>query len=586
MNMKSWAQRNLEVLQANSIIRFMASVKLAVITMASLGAILAAGTIIESRYNGDMARLCVYDQWWFHLVLVFLFFNVLLAVVVRWPLRRSQYPFGCIHLGILLVLIGSVLTQFGGIDGSMEIPEGGATRALHLPENVVRTYVNDQLVAESQVRRTLDSREGNLGPVPGMPDPAPRVLEYLPFSRTFQRVVPDTQGGPIVELALLAVGTDPTTLRLGLDNPLVSPREDLGGLMALSLERAPDVASFLDTSSRSPARFDLTARAGTDSLRMNLADLRTPGRKFRSGNLAAQVQEFLPDAEIGPTGLSNHSDSLLNPAVRLRMQHQDSSWDEILYGRVPDFRFSGDRHPEVAWKVEFRPVGGASQAPLLRMGVVGDTLLARCEKAGHVLTAFRVSLGRDVPLPFGVLHLSVGAFEPHGEIRDSCAPVDPQPGRDLPPPAIRVGAGPWGASRWVPLGGVFLWNELGLRRALSFEGRRVSLPFGIRLDRFKVGDDPGTTQAATYTSYVHVVDSLGHPLDSARIAMNEPLKRGGFTFYQASFANDPGKTSTTVLSVNRDPGRFLKYFGALLAVLSIVWYVLERSRLGRRGKSE
>ena len=95
-----------------------------------------------------------------------------------------------------------------------------------------------------------------------------------------------------------------------------------------------------------------------------------------------------------------------------------------------------------------------------------------------------------------------------------------------------------------------------------------------------------STQAATYTSYVHVVDSLGHPLDSARIAMNEPLKRGGFTFYQASFANDPGKVSTTVLSVNRDPGRFLKYFGALLAVLSIVWYVLERSRLGRRGKSE
>jgi len=180
----------------------------------------------------------------------------------------------------------------------------------------------------------------------------------------------------------------------------------------------------------------------------------------------------------------------------------------------------------------------------------------------------------------------VGAFEPHGEIRDSCAPVDPQPGRDLPPPAIRVGAGPWGAPRWVPLGGVFTWNELGLRRAFSFEGRRVSLPFGIRLDRFKVGDDPGTTQAATYTSYVHVVDSLGRPIDSARIAMNEPLKRGGFTFYQASFANDPGKISTTVLSVNRDPGRFLKYFGALLAVLSIVWYVLERSRLGRRGKSE
>jgi hypothetical protein len=584
MNVKDWAQRNLEVLQANPVVRFMASVRLAVITMGSLAAILAVGTIVESRYNGDMARLVVYDQWWFHLVLVFLFFNVLLAVVVRWPLRRSQYPFACIHLGILLVLIGSVTTQFGGIDGSMEIPEGGASRALRLPETVVRTYVNEQLVAETQVKRTLWRREGDLGAVPGMPAPAPRIVEAIPFSRTYQRVVPDTQGGPLVELALLAVGSDPTTLRLGLDNPLVSPREDLG-LMALSLERTPSAAAFLDTSARMPAKFQLTARSGPDSLHLSLADLSTAGKTFRAGAISVQVQEFLPNAQIGAAGLTNLSDTLKNPAVRLRVHRQDSSWDEILYGRVPDFRFSGDRHPEVAWKVLFRPEGGASQTPLLRLGAAGDTLLARCEKGGRILSAFRVALGQDIPLPFGVLHLSVGAFEPRGSLRDSCVPVDPQPGRDLPQPAVRVSAGPWGPSRWVPLNGVFTWNELGLRRALSFEGRRVSLPFGIRLDKFRVGNDPGTSQAASYTSDVHVVDSAGKPLDSGRIAMNQPLKRGGFTFYQASFANDPGKVATTVLSVNRDPGRYIKYFGAILAILSIIWFVLERSRLGRRETS-
>src|ERR1035437_9747595 len=397
MNMKNWAQRNLEVIQANPVVRFMASVKLAVITMGSLGAILSVGTIVESRYNGDMARLVVYDQWWFHLVLVFLFFNVLLAVVVRWPLRRSQYPFACIHLGILLVLIGAAATQFGGIDGSMEITEGSASRALRLPETVVRTYVNEQLVAESQVTRTLWHREGDLGAVPGMPDPAPRIVEAIPFSRTYHRVVPDTQGGPLVELALLAIGSEPTTLRLGLDNPLVSPREDLG-LMALTLERTASVASFLDTSARMPAKFELTARAGADSLRLSLADLRTTGKTFRSGAISVQVKEFLPDAQIGASGLSNLSDTLRNPAVRLHVQRLDSSWEEIFYGRVPDFRFSGDRHPEISWTVRYRPEGGASQTPLLRLGTSGDTLMARCEKAGRILSAFRISLGQDIPL--------------------------------------------------------------------------------------------------------------------------------------------------------------------------------------------
>jgi hypothetical protein len=463
----------------------------------------------------------------------------------------------------------------------MEIPEGGASRALRLPETVLRTYVNEQLVAELPVKRTLWRREGDLGAVPGMPNPAPRIIEAIPFSRTFQHVVPDTQGGPLLELALLAVGSDPTTIRLGLDNPLVSPREDLG-LMALSLERTPSVAAFLDTSAKMPAKFDLTAHSGSDSLHLSLADLGTPGRTFRAGGISVQVQQFLPDAQIGAAGLTNLSDTLANPAVRLRVHHQDSSWDEILYGRVPDFRFSGDRHPDVSWTVHFRPAGGASQTPLLRLGAAGDTLLARCEKGGRILSAFRIALGQDIPLPFGVLHLSVGAFEPRGGVRDSCVAVEPQPGGDLPVPAVRVGAGPWGPPRWVPLGGVFTWNEFGLRRALSFEGRRVSLPFGIRLDKFRIGNDPGTSQAASYTSDVHVVDSAGKPLDSARIAMNHPLKRGGFTFYQASFANEPGKVPTTVLSVNRDPGRFIKYFGALLTILSIVWFVLERSRYGRR----
>lgn len=581
--MNAWLLANLRVLQSNSIVRFLASLKLAVISMGSLGIILALGTIVESRYNADMARLVLYDQWYFRLVLVFLFLNILLAVVVRLPLRRDQYAFGCIHAGMLTLLIGAVATQMGGMDGSMDIPEGSASMAVRLPETVVRTYVNEQLAAEAIVGRHLWRRSGDLGEVPGMPAPAPRILEQIPFSRTYQKVVADSMGGPVVELALLTGVSEPTTMRLGLDNPLISSREDLG-LMAVSLERAVSARNFLDTVATLPANFRLVCRLGSDSIALGLVEL-VAGRKLKAGKLGVEVLQFLPDAQIGEGGLTNNSNDLANPAARVKVSLGDSTWEEILYGKVPEFRFSGDRHPEVVWKVDFRPQGGASQTPLLRVGYSGDTLMARCEKDGRILSAFRLPLGKDLALPFGVLHMSVGAWEPLGSLRDSCVEVDPAPGKDLPPPAIRVAEGPWGPSRWVPLGGVFTWNENGLRRALSYEGRRVALPFGIRLNRFKVGKDPGTNQAASYESYVSVVDSTGTPMDSARIAMNEPLKHGGFTFYQASFSQEQGRPSTTVLSVNRDPGRALKYLGSLLTVFSIVWYTLERSRLKRRGKS-
>ena len=136
-----------------------------------------------------------------------------------------------------------------------------------------------------------------------------------------------------------------------------------------------------------------------------------------------------------------------------------------------------------------------------------------------------------------------------------------------------------GRPRWIPLGGFFGWNEGGHRRLISYEGRRAALPFGIRLDSFKIGTNPGTMDAASYESFVTVVDTLGSPLDTARIAMNEPLHHGGYTLYQASFVQQPGAPSTTILSVNRDPGRPFKYLGSLLTVLSIGWYAAERLRL-------
>lgn len=575
----------LRALKTNPLIRFLASLKVAVVTMTVLALVLAVGTFVESRYNADMARLVLYETWWFRLVLVFLFFNIALAVVVRIPLKPIQYGFAVVHAGLLILMGGAMATQVAGIDGSLELAEGQSSLAIRMPNLVVRTYMNEQLVAEAPVRRSLGARQGRLLDVPGMvgtdslEGDVPHVIEVLPFSRNYPRVVRSPLGAPILEAALLTGATEPTTFRLALDNPMLSARQDLG-LMAMSLERTSSIQAFFDTSSSHPGRFDVLGVAGRDTVRFGLSDL-VAGATRVQGSLRAEIAEFLPDAQISEAGLSARSDSLRNPVVRLRVTHLDSTWEEILYGQIPDFRFTGDSHPGVAWSLRFQPPGRASASPLLRFAFVGDTLLARVENEGKVRNIFQVGLGRPVPIGLGPLQLSVGTFEPRGELRDSCIPIEPEPGRDMPPAAIRVSAGPWGPARWVPLGSYFSWNEGGVRRALSFEQQRLSLPFAVRLDRFVMGTDPGSMQAASYESYVSVLDSLGKVLDSAHIVMNEPLKREGFTLYQASFTMEPGQAASSVLSVNRDPGRPWKYLGSLLTILGIVWYTLARSRLRR-----
>ena len=63
------------------------------------------------------------------------------------------------------------------------------------------------------------------------------------------------------------------------------------------------------------------------------------------------------------------------------------------------------------------------------------------------------------------------------------------------------------------------------------------------------------------------------------ISMNEPMKRNGLTFYQSSFRDDEmGNPTHSVLSVNKDPGRFVKYFGCLLIALGTITLFWFRKR--------
>ena len=66
--------------------------------------------------------------------------------------------------------------------------------------------------------------------------------------------------------------------------------------------------------------------------------------------------------------------------------------------------------------------------------------------------------------------------------------------------------------------------------------------------------------------------------------MNQPLKYNGYTFYQASFQeNEKGEATASILSVNRDPGRWVKYLGSFLIVLGtiIMFYFKRRQRKTR-----
>jgi hypothetical protein len=112
---------------------------------------------------------------------------------------------------------------------------------------------------------------------------------------------------------------------------------------------------------------------------------------------------------------------------------------------------------------------------------------------------------------------------------------------------------------------------------ISFSQKRLDLGFDLYLEEFKMERYPGTHRAATYESLVKKPEG-----DSVLISMNEPLKYKGFTFYQASYQQGPdGAPIATVLSVNHDPGRFLKYLGSIVLSLGVIVLFYDRRRTAK-----
>lgn len=175
----------------------------------------------------------------------------------------------------------------------------------------------------------------------------------------------------------------------------------------------------------------------------------------------------------------------------------------------------------------------------------------------------RIKLGKDTPLGWMDFALNLEQYRPSAVPHATYVPLEKKiPGFD----GYQV--------IQTELDGQDLWLELGASGQVAsgkylyyvqYARRQVDLKFEVKLKSFKVDYYEGTTRPKEYSSIVEVAG------EDHLISMNNPLKHGGFTFYQASYEmDDSGAPKLSVFSVNYDPGRSVKYLGSLMMCLGIV----------------
>ena len=158
---------------------------------------------------------------------------------------------------------------------------------------------------------------------------------------------------------------------------------------------------------------------------------------------------------------------------------------------------------------------------------------------------------------------------------DAFSPTETAPQRKMPlPPSSILVKSKEGKEQWILEN-----NEIniisGNKQSTIYYGReRLFLPFALSLVKFEKNDYPGSQMAMDYKSYIQI-NGRG-PVHE--IYMNEPLKLESFTFYQSSYQMTPNAPAITILSVNRDPGREMKYIGSFILCLGIMIYTLQKSK--------
>lgn len=117
-----------------SLFHFLGGIRLAIALLSLAGIAAIAGTIVESKTNSHLlAAKWTYEHAAFFWLLALFFINILFAALRRWPFQKRHIPFLITHLGLLMVIGGTIIKNRWGLQGQMTLLEGSGSQHVLIP---------------------------------------------------------------------------------------------------------------------------------------------------------------------------------------------------------------------------------------------------------------------------------------------------------------------------------------------------------------------------------------------------------------------------------------------------------------------
>jgi hypothetical protein len=527
--------KKLKKIDWDNIERFVGSLKFAVIVISLFTLFMIVGTFLESYYGADFANRAIYKTTAFMIVQFGILLSIIFAATLRLPPKKRLYGFYTIHSGLLIIGMGSLITYVAGVDGQITLAPNEPNRQVVLSKDILKiTY----------------------------PAEGKQVTTYLPFS-AFKTDINETYDIiAIKEYLPFAEGkfvwSDPIN-HYPADAQIHSSKYHFKNAFAeqdLILSIHPEAGNdFQSTISMGPLTFNYYPEKIAHCFEENNASkiiiwnsvtaecftpeskglpVKTTGAKNRFVVLpyGKNFLTFFPDFSPFPMDMKLQTDekSVIRAFSKKLFEEKPNLF---LFGKKAAFYSKADK----SWKMVDLVVKGPS-AILPWMG------------AEISLTEHQDKL---VPfnLPIPTIPIQKNGTLIKGDIR-----------------AVRLEI--LGKEYWVTNNSPLQLLVQGKKIVIEVTKETLNLPFELALTEFKMDKDPGTNNPASYESFVKLFSD--GVTSNHHVFMNNPMKKSGFTFYQASYSQDSQGQYNTTLAVNVDQGRTMKYLGSLMLVFGAIWH--------------
>jgi hypothetical protein len=111
------------------------------------------------------------------------------------------------------------------------------------------------------------------------------------------------------------------------------------------------------------------------------------------------------------------------------------------------------------------------------------------------------------------------------------------------------------------------FTHAGRTWRIVLRARRAYQPFSLTLLKFSHDRYPGTEIPKNFSSRLRLTTPDARATREVLISMNNPLRHGGLTFYQAGFENND---RTSILQVVRNPSWMFPYIACSLMTLGLI----------------